>query len=244
MWCERCRRDYEPVLSDETGGAACPQCGQPGPVNGETLGDPERDPIRLFENLQDEVLVGTQPAAFVGAKSEVLRIDGAHPLALVPVETGASDDEPRPGGTRSGRPRRSAGGGAARFLGTAFGYLGVLGLAIGAGLLWYGLSENRPELEQPGWLTVMFGQIGLLFGWAALVWSGSRTAKPEASRELAYLHERLSALESNRAAENPYAPSFYHHLAAGAPVQLLLAELRGQLALLATRLGQQHRAQP
>ena len=127
--------------------------------------------------------------------------------------------------------------GAAGFLGSVFGYLGILGLMLGAGLLWYGNLENRPELEQPGWLTVMAGQVGLLLGWAALLWSGSQNPEREILHRLDQVSDRLSTLESNASMSNSAAPSFYNHLAAGAPTQMLLTDLKGQLDLLATRLN-------
>jgi hypothetical protein len=188
------------------------------------------------------VLVGADRSRVHRTPGEVVRVDAAHPRAPSTAVAEPADElggkSPADG---DGSPARVR---AAGFLGALLGYLGVAGLAVGAGLLWYGHVESRPELEQPGWQAVMAGQIGLLVGWAALVWSGSRTSDRNLRRRVAELSDRLAALESSRSMNDTAAHSFYHHLAAGAPTHLLLADLKGQLDLLATRLASRHNDHP
>lgn len=234
MWCDRCQKECEQPQTTESGGSECSECGSPLRPSLAETDELDTDPIRLFEDLNDEVLVGTKTQQDTGPWSDTVRVDPAHPLTLFPADPRLPRE---PAVVSKGRSFTEIAAGAAGFLGSVFGYLGILGLMLGAGLLWYGNLENRPELEQSGWMTVMAGQVGLLLGWAALLWSGSQNPDREILRRLDQVSERLSTLETNASMSNSAAPSFYNHLAAGAPTQMLLTDLKGQLDLLATRLN-------
>jgi hypothetical protein len=237
MWCDHCRTECEAPKIAKAGIPQCPQCDQALRSSREDAGESNNDLIRLFENLNDDVLAGAEPDRDRGPNARQRRVDPAHPVALFPGEARSNlgnDPEKLPSLYRS--PSQIALG-AAGFLGALFGYLGVLTMLLGAGVLWYSFLEGRPELEQPGWMAVLFGQIGLLLGWAALVWARSQTPDREVLDRLNQMSDRLSTLETSTSLSNPIAHSFYNHLAAGAPTQMLLADLKGQLDLLATRLN-------
>lgn len=112
-------------------------------------------------------------------------------------------------------------------------------LVFGAVLLVWSLVEGRPELWQFGLPFTLGGQAGLVLGLLfqlEVVWRNFR----DTSRALDDLDEQLDELRHTTSilADSHSSPSqsFHAHMADGASPEILMADLKGQLDLLAARL--------
>jgi hypothetical protein len=121
--------------------------------------------------------------------------------------------------------------------------LGVMALACGGILLGWSIYTGRQELWKVGTPVALAGQAALLVGLVLQLerlWRDSR----HAAAKLETVDERLHDLKTTTTLlTTTHGPSgaFYAHLADGAGPQLLLNDLKGQLDLLAMRLGQAER---
>lgn len=120
--------------------------------------------------------------------------------------------------------------------------IGLMALMCGAVLLGWSWATARQELWQLGLPIAIAGQVLLLAGLILQlerIWQNSRSA----SRRLERVNEQLTDLKrATTMLSVPHssaAQSFYAHMAEGASAQLLLADLKGQLDLLAVRMAQQ-----
>jgi hypothetical protein len=118
--------------------------------------------------------------------------------------------------------------------------LGTAALVGGGILLGYSILENRPDVWNIGLPLVIGGQIVLLIGLAMQLdrvcrdHRAAATKLGEVDRELHDLKTATAILETER---NPRAGAFYAHFADGANPHLLLADLKGQLDLLAVKIA-------
>ena len=121
---------------------------------------------------------------------------------------------------------------------------GLMGMACGGVLVGWSLIAGRQDLWPIGLPIALVGQIVLVMGvilQMGRLWNDhSRT-----SDKLDHMDERLADLKSTTAllgtTHSTPAMSFYSHLAGGANPQLLLADLKGQLDLLALKMGRDSR---
>jgi hypothetical protein len=119
--------------------------------------------------------------------------------------------------------------------------LGLAVFACGGVLLVWSLVAGREDLWPVGMPLALIGQAGLILGLILQLdglWHTSRsTAKAltQLDDELANVRQATTLLSTARS--NP-SQSFYLHLAEGAAPQLLLADLKGQLDLLAQQMAQ------
>ena len=122
--------------------------------------------------------------------------------------------------------------------------IGLMGMACGGVLLGWSLIAGRQDLWPIGLPIALAGQIVLVMGFVLQMdrlWNDhSRT-----SAKLDHMDERLADLENTTAllgtTHSTPAMSFYSHLAGGANPQLLLADLKSQLDLLALKMGRDSR---
>jgi hypothetical protein len=134
-------------------------------------------------------------------------------------------------------PRRAEQGQLGAWLLVTFG---ALALAGGLGAIGWSLWEGRPELWNLSLGITLAGQGILIFGLVLVVsrlWRNSRYATGKLQDAHVRLVELQQATEVLTATRNGGSPAFYAELVRGASPQMLLANLKGQLDQLATRLG-------
>jgi hypothetical protein len=122
--------------------------------------------------------------------------------------------------------------------------LGLAVFACGAVLLGWSLVARRADLWPLGMPLALLGQAGLVLGLVLQLdglWHSSRStaaALNELDGELKNVRQATTLLSSTHSAAGQ---SFYLHLAEGASPQLLLADLKGQMDLLAQQMARQHK---
>jgi len=118
--------------------------------------------------------------------------------------------------------------------------IGLAVFACGGVLLGWSVVGQRDDLWTIGMPLALLGQAGLILGLILQLdglWHTSRQAKEALAQldgELASVRQATTLLSTSHA---PSAQSFYVHLAEGASPQLLLADLKGQLDLLAQQMA-------
>jgi hypothetical protein len=122
--------------------------------------------------------------------------------------------------------------------------LGTMSLVCGGILLAWSMVANRPELWSIGLPIAIGGQIVLLMGLVLQIdrlWSDNRAAVAkldEVDDQIGDLKMTTTLLGTNQGSGGGV---FYSHFAGGAGPQLLLADLKSQLDLLAVKLSQDER---
>jgi hypothetical protein len=118
--------------------------------------------------------------------------------------------------------------------------IGMVTFLTGGGLVACSLVLDRPELWSRGLPLAIAGQVGILLG-VALQLERLRHASDRAARQLKQVDAQLEqigrATDVLSATHVPPAPGFYSHLADQTSPQRMLADLQGQLNLLAGSLG-------
>lgn len=118
--------------------------------------------------------------------------------------------------------------------------VGAIAFAAGAGLIAWSLAEKQMMYWNLAIGLTLGGQGTLIFGLVLVVsrlWRSSRYA----AGKLQDVHSRLNQLQHTAdaltAMRSGGAPAFYADLVRGASPQMLLANLKGQVDQLATRVG-------
>lgn len=118
--------------------------------------------------------------------------------------------------------------------------LGVMALACGLVLIVWSLAGSRDDLWSLGLPLAVVGQGGLVIG-LLLQQSGLWQSNQKTDETLTLLDGKLHDLAHTTTmlgtTRSTPAQSFYVHMAEGASPHLLLADLKGQLDLLAERLA-------
>jgi hypothetical protein len=118
--------------------------------------------------------------------------------------------------------------------------LSLATFVCGAVLLGWSLVAQRQDLWPVGMPLALIGQAGLILGLVLQLdglWHSSRktaTALSDLDGELKNVRQATTLLSASHASG---AQSFYLHLAEGAAPQLLLADLKGQMDLLAQQMA-------
>jgi hypothetical protein len=140
-------------------------------------------------------------------------------------------------GPHQQKPPASA---AASLLAWTFMSLGLMAFACGAVLLGWSMVDDRPELWNIGLPTAAAGQVGLLLGLVLQlerVWQNSRYTV----RKLDHVDSQLHSLERTTTmlgmTHGSASQAFYVHMADQSNPQVLLADLKGQLDLLAMNIA-------
>ena len=122
--------------------------------------------------------------------------------------------------------------------------LGMMCLVCGGVLLGWSIVGSRPDLWSIGLPLALAGQAGLLIGFVLQLdglWQNSRRT----TDTLSNLDERLSELRTATSllstTHGGPAQSFYAHMAEGASPHLLVADLKGQIDMLAVRMANERR---
>ncbi len=120
--------------------------------------------------------------------------------------------------------------------------IGLAVFACGAVLLGWSLVAKRPDLWPIGMPLALIGQAGLILGLILQLdglWSSNRQTAAvlnELDGELKNVRQATTLLSTSHSGG---AQSFYLHLAEGASPQMLLADLKGQMDLLAQQMAKQ-----
>jgi hypothetical protein len=118
--------------------------------------------------------------------------------------------------------------------------LGLMAFVCGAVLLGWSLATGRADLWSLGMPITLGGQFALLLGLLLQLeslWEGNRNTVDkldEVDDRLDDLKQTAALLSSSHSSP---AQAFYVHMAGGASPHLLLADLKGQLDLLAVQMA-------
>jgi hypothetical protein len=118
--------------------------------------------------------------------------------------------------------------------------LGVMALACGGVLVAWSLLSDRGDLWSLGLPLAVVGQGGLVIGLLLQLdglWNSSRKTEETLTQLDGKLHDLAHTTTMLGTTRSTPAQSFYVHMAEGASPHLLLADLKGQLDLLAERLA-------
>ncbi len=118
--------------------------------------------------------------------------------------------------------------------------LGLMAFACGAVLLAWSFVAHRPQLWNLGMPITVGGQVGLLLGLVLQlerIWQNSRYAARKLDEVDSQLHHLERATTMLNVTHSSAAQAFYAHMADDADPQMLLADLKGQLDLLARSMS-------
>ena len=118
--------------------------------------------------------------------------------------------------------------------------LGVMTLACGGVLIGWSLAADRADLWSLGLPLAVVGQAGLVIGLLLQLdglWQSSKKTEQTLTQLDGKLYELKHATTLLGTSHSTPAQSFYVHMAEGASPHLLLADLKGQLDLLAEQLA-------
>lgn len=258
MWCKNCRQDTPGIRSLKRPGIVCGRCGDPLPADdgpatasaaagdhpaeiGLDLGTPfdlgpNFDDWQLAQNLQAlEARLGPSPErresrsarpaqpARPASRQPEYRIDAAHTTPRAPH-----------------RPRRRARAASPGLLVPSALWLGLVALVGGGVLLGCSIVEQRPDLWNVGLPVVASGACVFLLGLALQlerIWTNSRYAVyklRQLDSQLVELERTTSMLGTTHGSASQ---AFYSHMAESANPHLLLADLKGQVDMLAMNLA-------
>jgi len=267
MWCQNCGQDVPSLPTAERGHLACGRCGTSTPaprratkelaaasLHGIDLGaSGERSAPHTNWAPAAEPFPADEPWEL---RQEVRRLRAHFPGKLaapvVPTPTPLGDELAGLGGAAmlqmnwpaaaqplnaAPRPRVSAVGWISRISATT----GLVALGVGGGLLAAASMFGQAGFWRAGLLTLAAGHVALLVG--LLLWLGQiGTRSREAVERLTHLDHRMRDLHHSTqllgTTRSSASQAFYSHMAEGASPNLLLADLKGQLDLLAVRLSQ------
>jgi hypothetical protein len=188
---------------------------------------------RLVENLRSQTLRFDSPAP--------LQPLAPHAPALPPRGVRAASRPPEPDAAAVA-PRPKAASPTVSLLAWSILSLGMAVFACGGVLVAWSLVAAREDLWPIGMPLALLGQAALVLGLVLQLdglWNTSRRTADSIEAlddELVRVRQATTLLASSHSTP---AQSFYVHLAEGAPPQLLLADLKGQLDLLAEQMARQ-----
>ena len=122
--------------------------------------------------------------------------------------------------------------------------LGTTSFVCGGVLLGWSLVTGRQELWTVGLPVALVGQISLLIGLVLQLdrlWRDNRAAAAKLDNVDEQLHDLKTTTTLLGATQGAAGARFYSHFAGGAGPQLLLADLKSQLDLLAMKISQENR---
>jgi len=259
MWCSTCQQDVPGLGAPTSGGLRCSKCGGPFAADSQsaeavTASDTTRlDNARLENVLRHSPLIEDDwalDAELRGAQRLVssLKSSGGlakQPLAIDTPHAAASGWHARADSAPAERASAAKGAAAVVESSRNLGAWAILSLSLavfacGAVLLGWSLVAKRDDLWTVGMPLALIGQAGLILGLILQLdglWQTSRkTAEAihELDDELKHVRQATTLLSTSRTSG---AQTFYAHLAEGASPQMLLADLKGQLDLVAQQMA-------
>lgn len=246
MWCKRCQQDV-PGIADGEGGMACARCGSVL----RTRATAERSKLTDADlaDLASDALAQTAPSTDTWQLDDELSeaerlLKAFSPLTSPPALGWPSPTAQTPFSLPPARADTSTTATAAQphgsFLAWLFLLTGTMSLVCGGVLVAWSLYASRASLWNLGLPILLAGQAGLLLGVVLQlmrIWQNHRAA----AERLAAVDRQLGDLEQTTTLlGNTYgagSTTFFAHLAEGASPHLLLADLKGQMDLLAMKMS-------
>jgi hypothetical protein len=249
MWCKHCQQDV-PGIADGEGGMDCARCGSVvrlpaandaevsfskpsnGP-SGRVISDaPVSDTWQLDQQLAEaERLLKAFVPLSPSSQSWSAAGMPEHADYVRRWDVSATQSAPAP----SNEPQ--AGGGLFAWI---FLLAGTMALVCGGVLVGWSLYESRAALWNLGLPILLGGQAALLLGVVLQVirmWQNHRAATQrlaQVDRQLGDLQQTSTLLGNSYGAGSS---TFFAHLAEGASPHMLLADLKGQMDLLAMKVA-------
>jgi hypothetical protein len=243
MWCKHCQQDV-PGIADGEGATVCAQCSavlrlpvaprltddDPDAMDHRSLAATDEPPIPDDWLLDEQISEAERLLKAYRSAGSSAGNWTAVPASSPPVgrRGSASAVEPNEPPTRGG------------LLAWTFMLAGTAALVCGGVLAGWSVFGGRPALWNLGLPILLGGQASLLLGVVLQVermWRGGR----QAAKRLAEVDHQLSDLQQTTTLlGNTYgggSSTFFAHLAEGASPHLLLADLKGQLDLLAVKVS-------
>lgn len=265
MWCKQCQQDVPGLVSAEAGSYCCSRCkAEVSDPAASPANDADSEPID-FRALPDAGCAGDEPPRLNDGELEerlrhverLLRIDqgtgsgsqckGAchHRAIRIDAAHDAKAQWHYPKAARAKAARKRAGSRAAAgprlplLTWTALA-LGLMAFTCGGVLLAWSTATGRQDLWTIGLPIGVAGQVVLLIGLVLQLdrlWHDTR----HNAQKLHHVDEQLHDLNTTTTllgSGSGGSGTFYAHMAGGASPQLLLADMKSQLDLLAVKLGQ------
>ncbi|MCC9605159.1 hypothetical protein LOC68_24355 [Blastopirellula sp. JC732] len=232
MWCEHCRQDVPAIAAAEDARIICGRCQNTLEAKPEEPPSLRIDTLRLQEDLQtiDRIV------AMMGR-------DAAPDKMLTPPSPSPLRESapPRPPATPA-TPKKKIHGPQTPIFSWLATSLGSIMMVCGLVLLGWALFEPRPILTIVGQPLTALGLAAMLVGVVFQLDSVMQYNR-RLHRHVQLVEEELHDLQATtRLANTTHAsPSqnFYLHMAEGASPHVLLADVKGQLDLLATQMANQ-----
>lgn len=232
MWCSTCQCDCSTTgPADVMGPLRCAQCDS---ILSATKVNSASEKLAISENDWELEADLRSVQRLVQSLKSTSRIDLAAPIAAphLPIRPSAPE---RASSERVAHPPKS------NLAAWSLLSLGMAVFACGAVLLAWSLATGREDLWPLGMPLALAGQAALIVGLVLQLdglWQSSRkteTTLSELDDELAKVRQATTLLSTSHSSPSQ---SFYLHMAEGASPQLLLADLKGQLDLLAQQMRQ------
>jgi hypothetical protein len=246
MWCSACQQDVPGIAAKEGGSRIC--CARCNGVLAGGDGNSAPPAIDAASGGQSEAL-DTAPfddwslaadLATISRVVESFRRDGpadgagvAPPHRIDPIPAREYHGEAR----RELRPPAKRNG----LLAWPALMLGMMAFACGAVLVGWSFVANRGDLWAYGLPCVLGGQALLIVGLILQLdglWQSDRHTRETLSQLDGDLAELRHATALMSTTHSSAGQSFYAHMAEGASPHLLLADVKGQLDVIAMRLSQ------
>jgi hypothetical protein len=219
------------------------------PAEASRIGAPRLPDFEAFDLAVEHDLLAAERLVERAKKSEPARPDDSwqrHDAAHGRLLAGWHVSSPAPPAANSApqaEPAQPASeGGVMPWIAWTIVALGVSIFACG-GILWiWSFAGDRPDLARFGLPLVLGGQAALILGLMLQLESLWQSTQ-QATQSLDVLDDRVAEITHATTllgtTHSPSSASFYSHYAQGASPHLLLADLKGQLDLLALKMGRQ-----
>jgi hypothetical protein len=248
MWCKRCQQDV-PGIADAEHGTACARCGaamRTVRIDKASAGkNAGIDALAATALVDDAPTIDTwqldeelsEAERLLKAFSPLTAVDANWPGAMLHPTGGSTRFDQVNRHTDSTSIRAQASGG---FVAWLFLLAGTTALVCGGVLVGWSLYASRPSLCNLGLPFLLGGQAALLLGVVLQLlrfWQNHRAAAErlaQVDRQLGDLEQTTSLLGNTYGAGSS---TFFAHLAEGASSHMLLADLKGQMDLLAMKMS-------
>ena len=253
MWCKKCGQDVPGISSPASGGLCCARCGakstpgaSPGVAaaglaqsakHGLDLGALSGAASTSFEDWSlDQSVRGLQARVGMGRRTKKRAMKPRYRRERR-TRLRVDDRQSPVNAPHKHKSRRDVG---SSLLAWSLMSLGLMSFVCGAVLVGWSIIDDRPDLWNIGLPAAAAGQVGLLMGLVLQlerVWQNSRYAV----RKLDQVDSQLNSLERATnmlgMTHSSASQAFYAHMADQSNPQLLLADLKGQLDLLAMNIA-------
>ncbi|HEV3137806.1 MAG TPA: hypothetical protein VGZ26_07870 [Pirellulales bacterium] len=256
MWCKACRQDVRGISPATAGSICCARCGaelsaDEGPAARHAVGlaesaakgldlsapQPSASAYQSFDEWEIDQSVRHLQAR-VGNSKRADRVSArTEPTVELPSDWRIHGSHPDVDGPHKHKSRV---GGSSSPLAWFVLSLGLMAFACGSALVIWSCVEQRPELWSFGLPVAVAGQVGLLLGLILQlerIWQSSRYAVRKLEQVDSQLHHLERTATMLNVTHSSAAQAFYAHMADEANPQMLLADLKGQIDLLAISMS-------